>query len=317
MNAAELYQKAFASLPEGELGEFSRRLGRDDANADGFLDQGHDALEALHQAARLPRCDWPDDSVEGRVASFSGARRLAFLALLSAEGSLRRGDDRAGLNDLAAVMVLGRHLGQGIYISGMASFPIEDLAVTQALPVLNRVDTDTRREFAERLDTLPAFPDLAQALRAEQKYFRATYRDRFAIVDDADVRRTMYEIYGVPATAADAPTAPACPFPILNPSEAVLAASGETRSGMIALIDEVLAAFNTLIEITSGARSDDDEKLAPLRQGAQSNPLLAQELQSFDTMQPIWDRFRQRFAGLRLAARGEPAPAERPDCSKP
>ena len=66
------------------------------------------------------------------VRTFADGRRLAMLAIVRADVSLRKGDDRAGLEDLAAVIGLGRHIGRGLYVSGLAGFPIEDLAVTRA-----------------------------------------------------------------------------------------------------------------------------------------------------------------------------------------
>lgn len=314
MNAADLYREAFACLPDRELDAYSGRLGRDDPATDRLVDRGRDALDLLHRAARCPGCDWgPESARDVPVDNFSGGRRLAMLALLRAEGSSRRGDDRAGLDDLAAVMALGRHLGRGLYVSGLASFPIEDLAATRAFEVLDRLDPETRRSFAERLDALPPFPGLAAAIRAEEAYFRVHYREVFAALGDGDVSRPIRDAFGLPAPTEETAGMNDWIFPAGDPAERMLVASGATRSGLLALADEALAAFGVLAGIAEGAGTVRPGGDAALRNAAGSNPLLFEVLRSFDTMSPIWGRYLGRFARLRsLADAGRPGTGSGP-----
>ena len=305
MNAADLYHKAFACLPEAESGSYYRLLGRDDPETERLVERGRESLDLLHQAARCAECDWgPEAALEVPVEDFSGGRYLAALALLRAEGSFRRGDDRAGLDDLAAVMAMGRHIGRGIYISGLSSFPIEDLAVTKAFEVLGGLDSDTRRAFVERLGSLPAFPELSETLRAEKFYFGANYREKFATLGDTNVSQSIRETYGLPAQTAENRGTFESMYPEGDPAERMLLASGGTRSGLVALADEVLVAFDALIEIAEGAENA-HEKLGALKSAAQSNPLLSDVLRTFENMRPLWDRFRVRFSSLRTRAESE------------
>ncbi len=185
MNAADLYRKSFECLPEQELGAYSQRLGRDDPDNDRFVERGRDSLDLLLVAASCPNCNWGTEAdLSAAVDDSGGGRRLAMLAMLRADVSLRSGKLRAGLDDLAAVMALGRHIGRGLYVSGLAGFPIEDLAVTTAFEVLDRLDSESRRAMAERLDSLPAVPELGNAICIEQSYFRANYRDKFEAIAD-------------------------------------------------------------------------------------------------------------------------------------
>jgi hypothetical protein len=224
MNAADLYRKSFACLPERELEAYYRRKGSDDSDTDRFVEQGRGSLDLLHLAARCADCDWGTQAdVPAAVDDFGGGRRLGTLAMLRAEAALRRGDDRAALDDLAAVMALGRHIARGLYVSGLAGFPIEDLAVTKVFEILDRLEFENRRAFAVRLDSLPAFRELADAIRAEQNSRRSRHRPG---------------------------------------------------------------------EVTA-------EKLSALHEAAISNPLLADQLRTFDMMRPIWQRYRARFASLR------------------
>ena len=56
-------------------------------------------------------------------------------------------------------MAMGRHLGRGKYVSGLAGFAIEDLAVTKAFEVLRPPPLRALPcAFAERLDSLPPSP---------------------------------------------------------------------------------------------------------------------------------------------------------------
>jgi len=303
MNAADLYRKAFACLSEAELSDYSRLLGRDAPDANRLVELGRGSLDLLHQAACCAECNWGAEAALGvPVDDFSGGRRLAMLALLRAEGSFRKGDDRAGLDDLAAVMALGRHIGRGKYVSGLAGFPIEDLGVTKALEILNRADAETRRGFAARLDSLPAFPEFSQAVGAEKKYFHATQREPIASLDDADVSGWIEKMYGLPAPALASahPNEPDAPRDDL--AARLLRASGETRSGLLKLADDMLAEFDTLIAIAEGVESDGAQTLSALRDRASANPLVADQLQSFDNMRPVWDRFKRRFASPRSLA---------------
>ena len=303
MNAADLYRTAFSRLPKDDLGAYSPRLGRDEPESVDLVNLGADSLELLHQAARCAECDWGPEAAMGTPTDdFSGARRLAMLALLRAEGLFRKGDDQAALDDLVAVKTLGRHLSRGKYLSGLAGFPVEDLVTAKALDVMGRLDPATRRALAERLDSLPPFPALAEAIREEQEYFRRMYRDKFASLEDGDLSRPIRAEFGLGAPTEENAGLYESLFPAGDPAERMLLASGGTRVGLLALADEMLAAFDTLVEIAEDAENAASDRLTALRNAASSNPLLADQLRTFDTMRPIWNRYAQRFAHLRSVA---------------
>jgi hypothetical protein len=300
MNAADVYRKAFASLPQGEYADYSRRLGRVEPEIDEFVASGHHSLEKLHQAASCAECDWGDATDPGvPIEEFSGARRLTVLALLRAERSFQRADVRSGLEDLTAVMALARHLGRGKYVAGLASFPLEDLAVNKTLEVLGRLDHEGRRAFAQRLASLPAFPELWEAIRVEQEYFRKEYREKIAALDEGDLAGEIRNEFGLPPDTPENALRIATIAPNGDPAERMLLASGGTRSGLLKLADEVLAAFDVLVEIAKSNDAGTALKLAELRKAAESNPLLFDELATFDNMRMIWDRFRKRFVEFR------------------
>ena len=69
------------------------------------------------------------------------------------------------------MMALGRHLGQGKYISGLAGFPLEDMAITKAIETVKQLEPATRRKLGERLDSLPRFPELSEAAAPRRTTF--------------------------------------------------------------------------------------------------------------------------------------------------
>ena len=85
----------------------------------------------------------------------------------------------------------------------------------------------------------------------------------------------------------------------------MLVASGGTRAGLLTLADQTLAAMDSLITIVDGSEPAPAEKLAAIREAAASNPLLEDELRTFDKVRPIWDHFQKRFETLRARANGD------------
>jgi hypothetical protein len=306
MNAADFYHQAFQGLPEGEFSAFYSLLGSDDPRTAELIALGGASLDLLGKAVVCDECHWGDEAAFGTPTDdFSGGRRLAILAMLRAERAFRSGDDEAGLVDLIAVMALGRHIGRGKYISGLAGFPIEDLAVTRAFEILGRLDHETRLAFAQRLESLPAFPELSAAIRAEQVYFRKAYREKFASLDEADVAGPIREAFGLPELSEENEGMLDWLYPAGDPAERMLAASGETRAGLLRLADEALEGLERMAQVAEGAEVAFNERITALNEVAESNPLLADLLRSLQTMRPIWEQSASRVARLRrLAARG-------------
>ncbi len=304
MNAADLYRQAFACLPEGGYADYSRRLGQFEPEIDDFVARGRDSLEKLHQAAKCNDCDWGDATgPDIPIEDFSGARRLTVLALLRAERSLQRADIGAAVDDLTAAMALARHLGRGKYLSGLAAFPLEDLAVNKTGEVLDRLGHEGRRALAGRLASLPAFAPLSDAIRVEQGYFRRQYREKFATVDEGSLAEEIRKEFGYPTPESAARIDSDWQFG--DPAERMLLASGGTRAGLLNLADETLAAFDVLSELAKNDGDDSSGKLAELRKAGESNPLLSDVLATLDNLRPLWDRFRKRFEEFRQTVEAE------------
>ena len=307
MNAADHYRQAFACLPESELQAYHQYINRDVAEAARLVERGRDGRSrcSISRYDVIDASGVAEDALPVPGDRFSDWRCLAVLAMLHAEASFRHGDNLAGFDDLIAITILGRHVGQGIYVSGLAGMAIEHLAVTKAIEVFGRVDTETRHAFAERLGCLPAFPDLAAALCAERRYFRAAYRDKFAAIADEDVVRTVRAEFGLPSVTDVNSGLLESMYPAGDPVPRILIAADGTRAGLLVLADATLAAMDTLARIANRTEPSPSEKLDSLREAALTNPLLADVIRSFDRMRPIWDGHRERFERLRARASGE------------
>ena len=95
-------------------------------------------------------------------------------------------------------------------------------------------------------------------------------------------------------------------------AERILLASGGHSVRHAGLAGEVLAALDTLAGIAEGGE-DAPGKLSTLRTAALSNPLLADELRTFDIVRPLWQLYKERFAGLRDLLDARLSVADAPD----
>ena len=88
MNAADLYRKAFASLPDGELDAYSRHLGRGDPEIASVRRARPRLTRSCSTTAARCRSATgaPRPPLRAPVDDFSGGRRLAMLALIRADG---------------------------------------------------------------------------------------------------------------------------------------------------------------------------------------------------------------------------------------
>jgi hypothetical protein len=305
MNAADLYRTAFAALPEADIQAYSQLMGRDGPKTERLLERGRDALAALDAAASCPECDWGQDgSLAALSDEISGARSLAMLASLRAEAAFRAGDVPNCQRSLIGIMRLARNLGRGLYIAGLSGFAIESIAVHKALEMARGLDQDGRRLFAKALESLPPLPSLAEAMRAEQVYYRSEYRDGIMATDEDDLPGFVRQKFGLETVAPEPSPFTEWIFPDGDPAELMLNAAGGSRAALLELVDEVLAAYDALIH---SAEQDDDDpaaRLPALEERAAQNPLLKEQLRTLEMMRPAWKRHRERLAELEAAVRG-------------
>ncbi len=179
-NAALQYWKAFALLPDTSQ---DQDMAIREALESGTIDQparelvaaSKAALREMRKGAAMEACCWAVSAEEGPNASLphlSKARQIARIACLQAQASFAGGDASAAIDDLGAVITLGRHCGKdAILISLFIDYAIEQMAINTIAANLPSLDQQQLKALAEQLDSLPNLPTVADAVRAEKEMF--------------------------------------------------------------------------------------------------------------------------------------------------
>ena len=158
-NAADLYRKAFATLPDTSDPEFAFLNEPDgvrlDDNAANYLKQHDSTFELLRQAATLPKCDWGTDlslGTKAQLPHLEGARRICNLTRLRARWLFQQGRHAEALDDVAALLALSRRVGDEPFIvSKLIEVGVADSAVLAAENGLAAAPQDAARKFAEKI----------------------------------------------------------------------------------------------------------------------------------------------------------------------
>ena len=177
-NAALKYWQAFGLMPtlakdqEKVLHEWEKTPLNPAAHV--LIDQGKNSLKYLHRGAKLARCDWSLDYEDGvglLLPHAGKARALAQLAALRARSEFEKGDAKAGVADVVAMLHLARHVQTDpILIDQLVGYAIEMIAVQAAAPYLPGAK-DALGELATTLDGLPPRTPLARSLELENQSF--------------------------------------------------------------------------------------------------------------------------------------------------
>jgi hypothetical protein len=179
-NAALQYWKAFASLPEPEEGQryailAALKKGEVDESLEKVLKSSKSALRELHKAAAVKECHWAFSREEGPnaiVPHLSKAREIACVACLRAMVSFQQDNAAEAIEDIDAVLTLGRHCSTDeIIISLLVDYAIEQVAIETAATSLPSLDTDQLEALAQRLEALPPQPSMFDAVVAENEMY--------------------------------------------------------------------------------------------------------------------------------------------------
>ena len=100
----------------------------------------------------------------------------------------------------------------------------------------------------------PRFPSFPDAIRAEQFYFRETYRAKFESLDESDVAGPIREAFGLPEPIEENAGMMDWLYPAGDPAERMLDGLGREPGRPAPLADEVLEAFDRLAEVQPRGR---------------------------------------------------------------
>jgi hypothetical protein len=177
-NAAMKYWQAFGLMPS--LDKDQEKIVREwetvplDAAANKIIEQSRNALDYLHRGGKLDKCDWGldyDDGISLLLPHAGKSRTLAQLAALRARSEFEKGDAKAGVDDVIAMLRLARHVQTDpIMIDQLVGYSIERIAVHAAAPHLP-LAKPALGELATALDHLPARTPMAKSLELENRCF--------------------------------------------------------------------------------------------------------------------------------------------------
>jgi hypothetical protein len=179
-NAAALYRKAF-DWAVGLKWDDEQRLRKiatralDDRALDGLLQQAGPALQAIREAAVIPRCRWEhetlavDDLNQDQLNIFN--LNLVRVACLSARRRVKEGRFRAALDDTFAGLTLAHRLGSGgVLIARLQESAGEVVAFQTLGRILPDLDPAALDDLARRLDALAAPEPASTTIGPESRF---------------------------------------------------------------------------------------------------------------------------------------------------
>jgi hypothetical protein len=180
-NAALHYWRAFAVMPnltddqEAAVAELVDELGPVKTLVAGAVSSSEGAMKELRRGASRPRCAWGtplEDGVNTLLPHCAKARQLARMACAHAHVAFQGGRRSEAIDDLAAAMTLGRHLGDdGLLIALLVDYAIEGRAIQVAARHLDELKPVELDDFAARIDRLPAATTMRRAIQVEKECY--------------------------------------------------------------------------------------------------------------------------------------------------
>jgi hypothetical protein len=261
INPAVLYWQAFSLYPDLA----------DDRGKDFLADPPrmalHDAellikkldgmFKFLGRAARMKApCDWGIDLADGPetiMPNIIKIRQSAHAARARAFYHLAAGRDQAAVDDLTAVLVLGRHAGSDSSLVGtMVGLSIEDFVVKFVADHFFQFGPDAMQSLRQQLESAPRRPTVRQAMTLEKAAFWGWFVARIEALRAAhpqDEARVLESIRALLISTLDGS----------GEIDAILAAAGGTPAGVLAYFREVEPLYDSIVELAETAPAKLDE----------------------------------------------------------
>lgn len=181
-NAAGIYWQAFAAMPTLK-DEHKKRLDAATATTasalsddlEPIVDQFKVALHELHRATTVEPCDWQLDNQAGPhllLPHLQKARDLSRVALLRARLKFAVGENDAAVNDVLAVLRMGRDCGSSpILISFLVDAAIEKTATDVLATNLPRLKAEQLDRLLVSLRELPPTATMLDCVRWEAQHY--------------------------------------------------------------------------------------------------------------------------------------------------
>ena len=180
INPAVLYWQAFSLYPDLP-GDIKKELLADPprlpaADAKEPLKKFDRMVEYLRRATRMKvPCDWGIDLSEGPATLMPNLvkiRQAVQAVQMRAHYALEAGRDREAMEELGAILVLGRNSGtDGTLVSTMMAIAVEDTVNRFVAANFHRFSPQALQSFLKQVDAAPPRPTIKHAMSIEKTAF--------------------------------------------------------------------------------------------------------------------------------------------------
>jgi hypothetical protein len=279
-NAALRYWQAFAAFPK--LDERQQKLlaeppARDEAAK--LAAAGENALLYLHRGAAIAQCDWGLHREDGPyllLPHLAKGRDLARLASLRARLDFAAGNGARAVDTAADALVMGRHLSTDLtaIVSYLVQLAVERVAIEALASNLAGLDAAALDRLDARLAALPPGGSLEACMGVERDSFLDWALTHLRQMTDEDPwKEKVLTPMSSPESA--------------NDLEAIIAAAGGTREGMIRQFEGLRPYYQELGAILRLPRDQFRTKFADVQRRVEGNAVAKAVLPS---MEKVYDR---------------------------
>jgi hypothetical protein len=279
-NAALRYWQAFAVFPK--LDERAQKLLAEPFTSDDaakLAESGGNALLYLQRGAAIGPCDWGLHREDGPyllLPHLAKGRDLARLAALRARLDFAAGNDARAVDTAADAIVMGRHLSTDLtaIVSYLVQLAVERTAIDALASNLAGLDAAALDRLGKRLDSLPPGGSLEACMAVERDSFLDWAVTHLRQMKDQDPwKEKVLTPMSSPESA--------------NDLEAIIAAAGGTREGMIRQFEGLRPFYQELATILPLPREQFRSRFSEIQRRTEGNPIAKAVLPS---MERVYDR---------------------------
>ena len=279
-NAALRYWQAFAAFPT--LDEARQKLLAGPAAGDEaskLAASGETALLYLRRGAAIGPCDWGLHREDGPyllLPHLGKGRDLARLASLRARLDFAAGNSARAVDTAADAIVMGRHLSTDLtaIVSYLVQLAVERTAIVSLASGLAGADAAALDRLEARLAALPPGGSMDACMRVERDSFLDWAVTHLRQMTDQDPwKQKVLQPMSSSENAAQL--------------DAIIAAAGGTREGMIRQFEALRPYYQEMATILRLPRDEFRAKFADIRGRVEGNPV-AKAI--FPAVEKVYDR---------------------------
>ena len=279
-NAALRYWQAFAALPQ--LDERRQKLLAEPSTGDDaakLAAEAETALVALRRGAAIAPCDWGLHREDGPyllLPHLGKGRDLGRLASLRTRLDFANGNSARAVDTAADAIVMARQLSTDLtaIVSYLVQLAVERNAIDAVASGLAGADAASLDRLDARLAALPPGGSLEACMRVERDSFLDWAVTHLRQMTDQDPwKEKVLTPMSSPENAGQL--------------DAIIAAAGGTREGMIRQFEALRPIYQEMATILRLPRDEFRARLSDIQRRVDANPVATAVLPS---MQKVYDR---------------------------